>query len=167
MTDRDAFGAGAYQLTAALTLDAVLTGEAQRLGSAFAAIDPWHRLQFNAERLAAFISRRSAGVRLAIRFDGALAGFVCVDPTWLCGPYLHFLGVLPEHQGAGIGAAVVNWFTREAESAEDRNAWICVSGFNARARRFYAKHGFIEAAAFADLVRSGEDEILLRKQLFT
>jgi ribosomal protein S18 acetylase RimI-like enzyme len=40
---------------------------------------------------------------------------------------------------------------------------VCASSFNARALRFYARHGFEAAATLPGLVADGYDEILLRK----
>lgn len=156
-----------YQLASDIALVPLQDGEADLLGAEFAKIDPWKRLQFSADRLASFFAEPTAsGVRFAINKAGATAGFVCVEPHWLCGPYLHFLGVLPVHQRAGLGDTVVAWFVGQAEIAGNRNAWICVSHFNDQARRFYGRHKFIEAARLDDLVRDDEAEILLRKQLF-
>ena len=44
-----------------------------------------------------------------------------------------------------------------------RNLWVCASSFNARALRFYERHGFARAATLPGLVADGYDEILLRK----
>jgi hypothetical protein len=42
---------------------------------------------------------------------------------------------------------------------------VLVSGFNARTRAFYERHGFALAATLDDLVRDGSRELLLRKRL--
>lgn len=166
LSDRP-FRSARYQLADDIALVPLQDGEADQLGAEFAKIDPWKRLQFSADRLASFFAEPAAsGVRFAIRKAGTTAGFVCVEPHWLCGPYLHFLGILPAHQRAGIGDAVVSWFVDQAEVAGNRNAWICVSLFNEQAQRFYLRHGFAEAAQLDDLVRDDEHEILLRKQVF-
>lgn len=168
MTEASPFRSQQYDLNDSIALDMLKPIDAEMLASAFAEIDPWRRLQFSAVRLQAFFSETaSESARYAITQDGETAGFVCVEPAWLCGPYLHFLGVLPQFQGHGIGAAVMTWFIGQARAASQRNAWICVSAFNADARRFYERYGFAEAVKLDDLVRTGEAEILLRKQLFT
>lgn len=167
MSARRAFDAADYMLDAGTSLAAVGPSDAERLGQIFSTIDPWRRLQFSAQRLSGFIAEAGGGsARFAIRRDGKAVGFVSIEPAWLCGPYLHFLGVVPDQQGAGIGSAVLTWFVDQARQAGERNAWICVSAFNAGARRFYATQGFTEAACLDDLLRTGEAEILLRKQLF-
>ncbi|MDO9383443.1 MAG: GNAT family N-acetyltransferase [Hyphomicrobiaceae bacterium] len=167
MTAARAFCQDVYALGASVSLGPFELDEAASLGAAFVAIDPWQRLGFEAERLQRFFaSQDPSAARFAIRRDGQMAGFVCVNPTWLCGPYLHFLGVLPQFQGNGIGSAIVAWFVAEAQRAGDRNAWVCVSHFNSGARALYEANGFVQAATLQDLMQNGAAEILLRKVLF-
>jgi ribosomal protein S18 acetylase RimI-like enzyme len=167
MTTARAFRQDTYALGNGISLEPFASDEAASLGAAFVAIDPWLRLGFQPERLQRFFASQDAsGVRFAIRREGQTAGFVCVNPTWLCGPYLHFLGVLPEFQGNGIGSAIVAWFVGEAQLAGDRNAWVCVSHFNSGARALYEAHGFVESVTLHDLMQNGEAEVLLRKVFF-
>jgi ribosomal protein S18 acetylase RimI-like enzyme len=80
---------------------------------------------------------------------------------WLRGPYIEVLAVLPQAQGGGAGRALVAW----AAAQGGGNLWACVSAFNHGARAFYARSGFVEVTALADLVADGHDEILLRRRL--
>ena len=70
--------------------------------------------------------------------DGALAGFVTVDPATL---YLDQLVVAPEHWGTGVSAALLD----EAKRLSPQGLDLLVNKDNARAIRFYAKHGFVYA----------------------
>ncbi|HET6675898.1 MAG TPA: GNAT family N-acetyltransferase [Nitrospiraceae bacterium] len=45
------------------------------------------------------------------------------------------------------------------------NLCACVSDFNAGARRFYHRHGFLEVGPLPDLLVHGSAEILLRKTI--
>ena len=92
-----------------------------------------------------------------------LAGAMTVRWPWLHGPYLELLAVLPEAQGRGLGGALLGWLIAQVPSS--RNLWVAVSAFNTGARRFYARHGFVEVGTVPGLVRDGFDEILLRKAL--
>jgi putative acetyltransferase len=67
--------------------------------------------------------------------DGKLCGFVTVEPDTL---YLDQLVVAPHAWGAGVGAAL----TAEAKRRSPRGLDILVNIDNARAIRFYEKHGF-------------------------
>jgi len=41
--------------------------------------------------------------------------------------------------------------------------FLCVSAFNTRAQRFYARMGYEPIGVWRDYVIAGEDEILMRK----
>jgi putative acetyltransferase len=69
---------------------------------------------------------------------GALAGFVTVDPKTM---YLDQIVVAPEHWGGDIAAALV----AEAKRISPRGLDLLVNKDNARAIRFYQKHGFAYA----------------------
>ena len=116
---------------------------AECLGAGLAAIDPWARLNYSAEQVAAFLGRTEDGAsRYQIVATEAIAGTIVVRNPWLVGPYLNILGLLPVFSGRGIGEVVLNWFEAEARRAEFRNIWLCVSSFNTEAQRFYLAHGF-------------------------
>jgi GNAT superfamily N-acetyltransferase len=134
------------------------------LGERLAAMDPWRRLGYAPDRLRGYLATDSPALaRYRIDVEGALAGALTVRWPWLHGPYLELLAILPESQGRGLGSALVHWL--EAQAGSSRNLWVAVSAFNAGARRFYARHGFVEVGAVPGLVRDGFDEILLRKRL--
>ena len=67
--------------------------------------------------------------------DGALIGFVTVDPAML---YLDQLVVAPEYWGSGVSDALVD----EAKRLSPKGLELMVNKDNARAIRFYEKHGF-------------------------
>jgi len=70
--------------------------------------------------------------------DGALVGFVTVDPNTM---YLDQIVVAPEHWGSDVAAALV----AEAKRLSPRGLDLLVNKDNARAIRFYQKHGFVYA----------------------
>jgi len=67
--------------------------------------------------------------------DGALAGFVTVDPKTM---YLDQIVVAPEQWGSGVALALLN----EAKRISPTGLDLLVNKDNARAIRFYEKHGF-------------------------
>jgi putative acetyltransferase len=67
--------------------------------------------------------------------DGKLVGFVTVDPATL---YLDQIVVAPESWGAGVADALL----QEAIRLSPRGLDLLVNKDNARAIRFYEKHGF-------------------------
>jgi GNAT superfamily N-acetyltransferase len=134
------------------------------LAAAIVAVPPWSVMAYPAEKLAAFLAATDGGARRhCIEVEGNEAGVVSVRDPWLKGPYLELLAVLPPFQNQGIGSGILVWLEREALAQAARNLWVCASSFNARALRFYERHGFAPAAVLPGLVADGFDEILLRK----
>ena len=151
---------------ATLALEPFPRREAERLGAAFAAIDPWARYPYPAPQLAAYLAAHEPGApRLALYSGTTIAGAVGLRLGWLKGPYLQFLGILPDFQGQGIGSAVLEWLEHEARAGGERNLWACASDFNIGALVFYQRHGFERVAALDGLVCDGRAEVLLRKRL--
>ncbi len=154
-----------YYDLGSVTLCAITAAEAVLLGAGFAAIDPWRRANYSDTALAGYLSRHEpGGNRFAIHAEGALAGAVSIREPWLRGPYLEFLGLLPQAQGRGIGAAVMRWFETQAPAGAS-SLWVLCSDFNTGALAFYERHGFGQVATLDGLIGAGFDEILLRKRL--
>ena len=70
--------------------------------------------------------------------DGTLAGFVTVDPK---SKYLDQIVVAPEQWGSGTALALLD----EAKRISPNGLDLLVNKDNARAIRFYEKHGFVFA----------------------
>jgi len=115
-----------------------------------AAIDLWRRtwqkhyahIDFNA-RVAWWRERwRTELVPVArivlADIDGALGGFVTVDPKTT---YLDQIVVAPEHWGSSVALALLD----EAKRLSPKGLYLLVNKDNFRAIRFYEKHGFVIA----------------------
>lgn len=147
-------------------LRCITKAEADVLGAAFAAMEPWRSYPYRAEALAGYFADSEPGApRLALCVNDCLAGVVGLRLNWLRGPYIQFLGMLAQCQGQQLGALVLAWIETEARSRGDRNIWVAASDFNAKALQFYSRHGFTLAASLPDLVSDGKTELLLRKQI--
>lgn len=150
---------------AAIELAGIDAGTAAPLAQAVTAIDPWRRMAYRAEAMAAYLAAHEAGAcRRLIRHDGEIVGAVCVRHPWLRGPYLELLALLPGRQGFGIGAAVLDWMAVEVAGSAN-SLWVCTSTFNDRALAFYQRHGFVRVGDLDGLVGPGFTEILLRKRV--
>jgi putative acetyltransferase len=94
---------------------------------------------------------RNAEIVIAEFGDGKereMVGFATVDPRTL---YLDQIAVLPERWGSGIGAALLDAAKRISPAGLD----LDVNVDNARAIRFYEKHGFsISGAGVNPISRS-------------
>jgi ribosomal protein S18 acetylase RimI-like enzyme len=149
-----------------VALDTMTGAAAHLLSVELAAIDPWARYPYPASGLEAYLKGNEAGApRYVIRADGAIAGALGIRENWLRGPYLQFLGILPEFQNHGLGRLALAWFEGSARARSERNLFVAASDFNSAAIRFYERHGFVRAALLDGLVRDDKCEILLRKRL--
>jgi ribosomal-protein-alanine N-acetyltransferase len=98
----------------------------------------------------------------AIRDAAGVAGFTVLDMRGLLAGYIQILCVRPDCRGNGLGSILIRW--AEARIFRDSpNAFICVSSFNAGARRLYERLGFEPVGVLRELIVSGHDELLLRK----
>jgi diamine N-acetyltransferase len=149
-----------------ISLSPISSDEAQTLGEAFAAIDPWARYPYPASALQTYFAAHEPGApRYAIRCGESIAGAVGLRFNWLRGPYVQFLGLLPSQQSRGTGTRVLQWLETDARKHSARNLWVAASDFNTDAVKFYERSGFQRVAALDDLVRDGRTELLLRKKL--
>ncbi len=151
-------------------LDAPSPDGAWEAARAFAGIDPWRAYGRTGDQMAQMFAppeRPDGTFRIVARTgpDAPPAALALVQSPWLAGPYVRFLGVLPEHQGDGLGTALLGWIEAEARRARARNLWICVSAFNEGAFALYRRVGFEPVAEIPDLAADGIAERLLRKRL--
>jgi ribosomal protein S18 acetylase RimI-like enzyme len=143
----------------------VTPAAASELARRLAAIPPWSVMNYPAQAMEDYLTRPDpAARRFSIMREGSLAGVAAIRWPWLRGPYLEMLGLIPEFQGQGLGAAALDWMERQASLAEARWLWLLASSFNVRAIAFYERRGFERTALLDDLVADGFTEILMRKR---
>ncbi|KAB2847536.1 MAG: GNAT family N-acetyltransferase [Hyphomicrobiaceae bacterium] len=155
---------GTTRKGAAIALEPLPARLAPFLAEGFAAIDPWAAYPYPPSGLETYFSAEEPNApRFLLSVGGEPAGAVGMRLNWLRGPHVQFLGVLPPFQGDGLGAALLEWI--EGQSSGERNLWLTVSDFNARACAFYERHGFAVVAPLPGLVRDDRTELLMRKRL--
>lgn len=158
------FAAASYQL-ASCTLTSLTVNEAEPLSGQLATMNPWFSLGYSAEGLLRYLLRPDPALyRFAIRAEAMAQGLVCVRYPWLRGPCLELLAVLAGQQRRGFGREVMSWLQAQCPRTAP-NIWTLTSSFNTGARAFYRTHGFTEVVSLPNLLTSGADEILLRKEL--
>lgn len=139
-------------------------GEALTLTTVFAELEPYRTLGFGPAGLAGYLGRDDpALIRFVIETNG-LDGVIALRWPWLRGPFVEMLSLVPAAQGQGLGRAVIAWAAEQAATVS-ANLWATVSDFNAPARAFYARQGFVEVAALPGLIDPDRAEILLRRRL--
>jgi ribosomal-protein-alanine N-acetyltransferase len=146
------------RIESARTLD---LGACRRL---ILASEPWITLQYG-ERDVQAIARAAAKEHLLIaRVGGEIVGFALSAPGILLGEYLKILVVDAAYQSRGIGRRLMQALERRAFRTWP-NVYLCVSEFNAGARRFYRRLGYEEVGSLRDLVLPGAGEVLMRKTI--
>jgi ribosomal protein S18 acetylase RimI-like enzyme len=104
-------------------------------------------------RYAAQIADPAYALRIARDDAGAILGFIKAGPnelplapgdvrerTW----ELHQLYLLEAAHGSGIANAMMAWLDAEARARGREAIYLSVYVDNHRAKRFYARHGFVE-----------------------
>lgn len=82
--------------------------------------------------------------------DGVVAGFVMVAAD-----EVEQVFVAAEHRGAGVAALLLAEGERRVAAAGYDEAWLAVVEGNARARRFYEKHGWRDGGELPYEVEAG------------
>lgn len=121
---------GAFALRAALASDAQRVAEVSR--ESRTTFMPWlPTLHTPAEDLNFFQVELESSDFIVAEVDGEMVGFGCVREGWLNHLYL-----LPEFTNRGIGTAIL------AALPQAQSLWTFQR--NVDARRFYARHGWVE-----------------------
>ena len=123
--------------------------------------EPWITLGLTLD-VAQNVLTDPAREQYAIRDAAGVAAFTVLDMRGLLAGYIQILCVRPDTRGSGLGSTLIRW--AEARIFRDSpNAFICVSSFNAGARRLYERLGFEPIGVLRELIVPGYDELLLRK----
>jgi ribosomal protein S18 acetylase RimI-like enzyme len=123
--------------------------------------EPWITLRRGYEHSLKLLSDPSREVYVATG-SGAPAGFIILAMTGALRGYIQTVAVAPAWQGRGLGSRLIA-FAEERIFSESPNVFICVSDFNAGARRLYERLGYSLVGELKDFVVAGRSELLLRK----
>jgi [ribosomal protein S18]-alanine N-acetyltransferase len=127
--------------------------------------DPWKRLGYTAVHWERLFSPLPAGREgYILEQDGAVAGLALLRRQFLFGDYLELLAIASRQQRKKLGRTLLSHLERIV-FAQSNNLFACVSDFNASARRFYERNGYVEIGPLPDLLMPGASEILLRKTI--
>ena len=126
--------------------------------------DPWVRLGRGLDACLAVCTRPGYEMWVA-RAAGEPLGFALVHPRGVAGsPYLASIAVAEGARGRGVGARLLS-FVEDRFRPEARHFFLCVSSFNAGARRLYERTGYEAVGLLKDYVVDGADEVLMHKWL--
>ena len=125
--------------------------------------EPWITLERGYEASVAALED-SSRERYVAESGGELAGFLIVNMAGAFVGYIQTVCVAPEFRGQRIGTQLIR-FAEERIFRESPNVFLCVSSFNAGARRLYERLGYGVVGELKDYVVRGHSEILMRKSL--
>ena len=91
-----------------------------------------------------------------------IRGFIIVQHTGSFRGYIQTLCVHPAYQNSGAGSALLA-FAEKQIADYSPNVFICVSSFNQKAHALYLRKGYQEVGVLKDFIKTGFDEILMRK----
>ncbi|MGI4879450.1 MAG: GNAT family N-acetyltransferase [Janthinobacterium lividum] len=118
------------------------------------------------ERWAAALGS-DATVRLA-EVDGVAIGYARIGPLTFAverggrhGIQLYQLYVETPWHGSGVAAALLDWTVTTARAQGAADLWLSVFVNNPRARRFYARAGFVEVMPYTFMVGDHADEDII------
>jgi [ribosomal protein S18]-alanine N-acetyltransferase len=137
------------------------TARAEACARLMAASEPWITLQRSFDSSLCAVQDPGKECH-AILDETGVAAFVLLDLRGPLAGYIQSICVRPELRGRGLGAALIAW--AEARILrESPNVFVCVSSFNARARRLYERLGYEVVGHLPGFIVREHEELLLRK----
>ncbi len=121
--------------------------------------EPWITLRTTYENGLKALTDPSRDVYVACHKD-TTAGFVILELQGPFSGYLRTICVAPEYRNLGIGRKLIA-FAEERIFRDSPNVFLCVSSFNTRAQKFYARLGYERVGELKDYVVKGHAEILM------
>lgn len=126
--------------------------------------EPWTTLGRSLDQCRSLLAR--PGFLLYVALSGSQPlGFLYLHRYGLAGsPYVASIAVADAARGRGIGAQLMT-FAEDLFRQEARHLFLCVSSFNAGARRFYERLGYAAVGELPDYIVKGASEIVMHKRL--
>lgn len=135
--------------------------EAEWCARTMTASEPWITLGRGHDESLRLATAANRETYLA-REGSARLGFLILNMQGAFVGYVQTICVAPEARGRGVGTRLLA-FAEERIFRESPNVFMCVSSFNAGARRLYERLGYERVGELRDYIASGHSEILLRK----
>jgi ribosomal protein S18 acetylase RimI-like enzyme len=135
--------------------------EAIRCAQLMCGSEPWITLGRTFEASLAIVRDPTREVYLA-RDERGVAGFIILCMTGAFVGYIQAICIEPSRRGQGLGSRLID-FAEQRIRGVSPNIFMCVSSFNADARRLYQRLGYEVVGELTNYIVDGQSEILLRK----
>lgn len=122
-------------------------------------VDAWPLQMFVAE-----LAQADTRYYLVAEWAGQLvgyAGLMCLKPI----ADVQTIAVVPEHEGQGIGSALLTELIRESRLRRAEDVLLEVRADNPRAQQLYRRYGFEQIHVRARYYRDGVDALIMRLRL--
>ena len=123
--------------------------------------EPWITLRRDFARCLAVVSDPTREVYVA-RAGAEVVGFIVLNMAGAFAGYIQTVCVAQVTRGRGVGAQLVG-YAEARISRVSPNVFLCVSSFNAGAKRLYERLGYELVGTLKDYLVPGHDELLYRK----
>lgn len=137
--------------------------EARVLARMMARSEPWITLRRSTSDMFNLLADRELETYVAVA-GGQLAAVIVVNMKGAFVGYIRGLAVMPQWRSRGIGSRLLQ-FAEDRIFRQSPNVFLCVSGFNPRAQRFYRRLGYRRIGELKNYVIDGASEILMRKTI--
>jgi [ribosomal protein S18]-alanine N-acetyltransferase len=125
---------------------------------------PWIQLGVKHEDLLKVCFDREYLVFIA-KLNNEACGVLILDPRGVAGsPYIKSIAVADNFRSLGIGSKMIS-FAESYCGKHSKHMFLCVSSFNEKARRFYARLGYVQVGEFEGYIIESASEILMHKRL--
>jgi ribosomal-protein-alanine N-acetyltransferase len=122
-------------------------------------VDAWP-LQMFVDELSQTDTRRYLVAEASGEIVG-YAGLMCIEPI----ADVQTIAVVPEHEGRGIGSALLTELIRESRRRHAADVLLEVRADNPRAQQLYRRFGFEQIHVRPRYYRDGIDALIMRLQL--
>jgi len=137
--------------------------EAETCARMMGSSEPWITLRRDYNASLKLMTNPTKEIYVA-RANNKIVGFLVLDMNGPFVGYIQSVCVSPELRGKGLGSQLLD-FAEKRIFKESPNAFMCVSSFNAGARRLYERCGYKLVGEIKEWIVSGHSEFLLRKTI--
>lgn len=124
--------------------------------------EPWTTLNISYDKMMANLNDAINEVYIVL-FKDEVVGTILIQSQGAFSGYLKSIAIKREWQGKGFGTIMMDFFEKKV-FLNHKNAFLCVSSFNTKAKKFYNKRGYATVGVLKDYIVEGKDEILMRKR---
>lgn len=138
-------------------------GQVSQCAKMMAHSEPWITLRRDYQTALKMLRDTSREVYVAL-IGEQVVGFIILAMHGPFRGYIQTVGVMPRWRNRGIGTRLIE-FAEQRILREAPNVFMCVSSFNEKAQKLYARLGYEVVGELREFIVPDHSEILLRKTI--